>query len=255
MNTLAIAVPRELRDDASAPRLAPATAPTPSTPNLRPGHLGRPLQAPDLGQRSTGLIVVVAVHLAAGALLASGLAREAVNLVKKPLQMSLIPEVAPPPPPPPPKVERKIEPPKAQTPPPAYVPPPEVVPVAPAPPPPIVAVVAEPPPAAPAVIAPPPAPAPAPPPQPVAVKREIGLACPGYQAVLAQTLAEAYDRVGITGAVRTRFSVRGGQVQDVVPLSGPKEYFKYVQAAVKRMKCAAEGAEEVQVTLDVNFTS
>jgi protein TonB len=85
------------------------------------------------------------------------------------------------------------------------------------------------------------------------VRQEVSLACPGYQAVLAQVLEEAIDRVGIAGTVRTRLTVRGGQVVDVAFLSGPKEYTKYVQGAVKRMHCSAGGADEVQVPLDVNF--
>ncbi|HEX3141347.1 MAG TPA: hypothetical protein VHQ87_14900, partial [Rhizobacter sp.] len=123
---------------------------------------------------------------------------------------------------------------------------PDITPEAPPPPPVIQAVAPEPPPA-PVVIAPPP---PAP---PAIVKQEISLACPGYQNVLAQTLEEAFDRVGIVGTVRTLLKVRGSEVVDAVPVSGPKEYYKYVQSAIKRMRCSAGGAEEVQVALDVQF--
>ena len=183
--------------------------------------------------------------------LVSGLAQHVVDAVRKPIDMAIIAETPPPPPPPPPKVEKIVDRPKAATPPPAYVPPPEVVP--------------------------PPAP-------PRAddrrdrrraaaragrrraartgagaragrrvVRQEISLACPGYQAVLAAMLEDAIDRVGIAGTVRTRLTIRGGQVTDVAFLSGPKEYAKYVQSAVKRMKCSAGGADEVQASLDVNF--
>jgi protein TonB len=213
------------------------------------------LQAPAGSERGAGLAVVVAVHLAAGGLLASGLARDFVVAAKKPLQMSLIPE-QPVAPPPPPKLEKRVERPRPEVPPPppSYVPPPEVVPVAPAPAPVIVAVQTQPPAAPVAIAAPAPAPAPvAPSAPPAPVKREIGLACPGYQAVLAGVLAEAYDRVGVAGAVHTRFTVRGGQVVDVATLSGPPAYFKFVQAAVKRLRCSAAGADEVVVSLDVNF--
>jgi len=262
MNTLVLSGP--LQRPTARAAAAAANAARGAAPASADGHAAHPahptraalrtLQPPDLGQRGAGLAVVVAVHVAAGVLLATGLAREAVRLVSKPLQMHIIPEQVVPPPPPP-KLERKVvQRPRLQAPPPpAYVPPPEVAPLAPPPAPAIVAVQSTQP-----VPAPPPAPAPPPPappaPQVAVVKREIGLACPGYQGVLAQTLAEAYERVGINGAVRTRFSVRGSQVLDVTPLSGPKEYFKYVQAAVKRMRCAADGADEVQVTLDVSFT-
>lgn len=198
---------------------------------------------------STGLAVVVGLHVFAAWALASGLAREAVEVVKKPIQLAIVPEVAPPPPPPPPpKIEKIRELPKPQTPPPpAYVPPPEVVPVVPPPAPVITAVQAEPP-KEPVVIAPP-----APPAPPAVVKREISLACPGYQNVLANVLGDAFDRVGIAGTVRALIKVRGAQVVDAIPQSGPSQYYKYVQGAIKQMRCSAGGADEVQVTLDVTF--
>ena len=199
--------------------------------------------------RGTGLAIVAGIHVLFGWALVSGLAQHVVDAVRKPIDMAIIAET-PPPPPPPPKVEKIVDRPKAATPPPAYVPPPEVVP-APAPAAPtIVATAAEPPPAP--VVAAPPAPAPVPAP-PAVVKQEISLACPGYQSVLASMLEDAIDRVGIAGTLHTRLTIRGGQVTDVAVLSGPKEYAKYVQSAVKRMKCSAGGAEEVQASLDVNF--
>lgn len=200
--------------------------------------------------RGTGLAVVAGIHVLFGWALVSGLAQHVVDAVRKPIDMAIIAESPPPPPPPPPKVEKVVERPRAATPPPAYLPPPEVVP-APAPPAPtIVATAAEPPPAP--VVAAPPVPAPAPA-APTVARQEVSLACPGYQSALAAVLEEAIDRVGIAGTVRTRLTVRGGQVTDVAFLSGPKEYAKYVQAAVKRMHCSAGGADEVQVPLDVNF--
>ena len=200
--------------------------------------------------RGTGLVVVAGIHVLFGWALVSGLAQHVVDAVRQPIEMAIIPEAPPPPPPPPPKVEKLVQQPKAAVPPPAYVPPPEVV-LPPAPPAPTITATATEPPHEPQVVAPP-APAPAPE-KPAVARQEISLACPGYQAVLAQVLEEAIDRVGIAGTVRTRLTVRGGQVTDVAFLSGPKEYTKYVQAAVKRMRCSAGGADEVQVPLDVNF--
>lgn len=198
--------------------------------------------------RGTGLAVVAGIHVLFGWALASGLAQHVVDAVRKPIDMAIISETPPPPPPPPPKVEKIVARPKAATPPPAYVPPPEVTPP-PAPPAPAITATAAVPPPEPVVAA---APAPAPD-KPAVVRQEVSLACPGYQSVLASVLEEAIDRVGIAGTVRTRLTVRGGQVTDVAFLSGPKEYAKYVQAAVKRMHCSAGGADEVQVPLDVNF--
>ena len=185
--------------------------------------------------------------------LASGLARQAMAIVKKPIEVAIVTE-APPPPPPPPKIEKIAPSPRLAPPPPAYVPPPEVA-VTPPPAPVIQAVQAEPP-KEPVVIAAAPAPAapPAPPPQPVAVKREISVACPGYETILGSALEEAIDRVGLRGTVNTLIRIRGSQVVEVLPQSGPKEYHKYVTAAVKRMRCSAGGADEVQVMLPVVFS-
>jgi protein TonB len=208
-------------------------------------------QAGGGARRSTGLITVVLVHVLVGWLLASGLARKAVEIVKKPIEMAIIPEEVkpPPPPPPPPKIEKVRDLPKPP-PPPAYVPQPDVPVIA--PPAPVIQAVQPEPPKEPVVIAPPPPPV-VEPPKPVAVKQEISLACPGYQAVLAQSLEDAFDRVGIPGTVRTLIKVRGSQVVDVTPQSGPQAYYKYVQTAVKRMRCSAGGADEVLVSLDVSF--
>jgi len=203
--------------------------------------------------RVVGLAVVVGVHALIGWALASGLAQHVAEAIRKPIEASLLVDAPPPPPPPPPpKVVEKIrEVPKAVVPPPpAYVPPPVVTPP-PAPAEPVITATqaVPPPPPAPAVAPAPPAPAPA----PAVVKQEVSLACPGYQAVLAQGLQDAYDRVGVQGTVRTRLTVRGTQVVDAVPVSGPKEYYKFVQGAIKRMHCSAGGTDEVQVTLDVAF--
>ncbi len=214
-----------------------------------PGSLPAPPGAGG-GKRSTGLIVVVGLHVFVAWALASGLARKAVEIVKKPIEMAVIREAPPPPPPPPPKVEKIKEAPKLKPPPPAYVPPPDITPTAP-PPAPVIQAVQQEPPKEPVVIAPPPPPAPEP--KPVAVKQEISVACPGYQSVLAQALEDAIDRVGIEGSVRTLIKVRGSQVVDVLPQSGPKEYYKYLTAAIKRMRCSAGGDQDVQVTLDVQF--
>ena len=58
----------------------------------------------------------------------TGLARKAVQVIKKPLNATIIEEVKPPPPPPPPPPPKKIEPPKVQAPLQPYVPPPDIPP-------------------------------------------------------------------------------------------------------------------------------
>ncbi|MFM2119129.1 MAG: hypothetical protein RL722_597 [Pseudomonadota bacterium] len=216
-------------------------------------------------RRTTGLVVVVLLHLLIVWGLVSGLARKAVEVIKKPIEMKILEEVKlpppPPPPPPPPKVEKVTDlPPPVQAPPPPYVPPPEIQP----PPPPVAApaiqVTAPEPPPKPVEIKPPPPPAPpappAPPPPappPPAPKAEVGLACPGYQNVLRSALAGQYDRVGITGTVKVMIKIQGTQIVEVAPQSGPREYYRAVQAAVKRMSCTASGAAELIVPLEVAF--
>jgi protein TonB len=228
-----------------------------SLPNTRPTFRANPATT----RRGTGLVVVVALHVVLAWGLASGLATKAVEFVRKPIDLAIIPELTPPPPPPPPpKIVKLPDLPVQQTPPPpAYVPPPEVVPVV-VPPAPVIQAVQPEPPPAPVVIAPPPPPAPPPPApapvveaRPAVVKREISVACPGYQTVLAQLLEEASDRVGIAGTVQTLIKIRGSQVVDVTQQSGPKEYTKYLQTAIKRLRCSAGGADEVLVSLPVHF--
>ncbi|HEY8876049.1 MAG TPA: energy transducer TonB [Roseateles sp.] len=241
-----------LDDGRGAPRrIGPPSAPP--LPTRQPAH--RRLQPPGSGNRGTGIAVVVGLHVALGWALSSGMASKAVEVIKKPIEMALLTEAPPPPPPPPPPKVVKIEPVQKIAPPPAYVPPPEIAPAVTPPPAPIQAVQAQPP-KEPVVVAaaPAPAPVPAPPPAPAIVKREINLACPGYEAVLAGALEEAIDRVGLKGTVQTLIKIRGNQVVEVTPQSGPKEYYKYVQAAVKRMRCTAGGADEVQVSLPVIFS-
>jgi protein TonB len=139
------------------------------------------------------------------------------------------------------------------------VPPPEVQP----PPPPIAAPViqaiqqVEPPPK-PVEIKPPPPPAPpAPPPPapapPAVTKPEISVACPGYKDSLASSLAGVFDRVGVVGVVKVSFKIKGGQIVEVTPLSGPREYFRPVQNAVRRFSCTSSQSEEVQVTFEISF--
>lgn len=208
-----------------------------------------PLPAGLRAGRAPGLLTVVLIHALVFWALASGLARDVVELVKTPIEMVIVPEVVPPPPPLPPKIEKIRDVPKTP-PPPAYVPPPDITPLAPPPVPVIAAVQSAPPPIAPLVIEPPAPPAPA---RVEPARQEISVACPGYQAVIAEAMEAAFERVGIPGTVRTLLKVRGSQITDVAPQSGPKAYHKYLQAAIKRMHCSVGGDREVQVVLDVVF--
>src|SRR5215475_5144666 len=85
-----------------------------------------------------GIAAVILVHALVIYALVTGLARKAVEVIKKPLTATIVEEIKVPPPPPPPPPPKKIEVPKAPPPPEQpYVPPPDIPPPAPpAPPPP-----------------------------------------------------------------------------------------------------------------------
>ena len=78
-------------------------------------------QPKDSGNRLTGFVLVMLLHVVLVYALINGLARKIVDVVKAPLETKIIEEIKPPPdkqPPPPP--------PRLKTPPPPYIPPPEV---------------------------------------------------------------------------------------------------------------------------------
>jgi len=106
-----------------------------------------------------GITVVVLLHILVIYALVTGLARKAVEVIKKPLTATIIEEVKLPPPPPPPPPKRVIEPPKAQPVVQPYVPPPDIPPPQ-APSEPVISAPSITPPAEPHVIAPPAPPAP-----------------------------------------------------------------------------------------------
>src|SRR5471032_1401248 len=85
------------------PLHVPLPAPSPAAPQppvaialasapARPGARG-PSGA---SRRGTGLAVVVAVHVLLGWALASGLAQHVVDIVRKPIEMSIVAETPPP---------------------------------------------------------------------------------------------------------------------------------------------------------------
>ncbi|WP_287918430.1 energy transducer TonB [Tibeticola sp.] len=203
----------------------------------------------DPARRIKGIVIVVAVHALIGYVLISGMARQGLSLIKKPLEAVVIQEVIippPPPPPPPPKVVQKPEPsaPKVEAPPP-FVPPPDVpstVSNAPA----IVSTAT--PPAEPAPIAPPPPPAPVAPPAPPK-PRDIGVICPTQ--VTPEMPRKALQE-GIGGTVRAQARIQNGVVKEVTILSGPRVFHSAVKEAMLQYKCVSE-AQEVLAVQEFNF--
>jgi protein TonB len=184
----------------------------------------------------------------------TGLARKAVEVIKKPLNATIIEEIKlpPPPPPPPPPKKRIIEPPKARPPePPPYVPPPDIP--APTPPAPVIAQVAPTPPVEPPVIAPPPPPVVQAPPAPKpAVRRGISP---------VSRVEPTYPREAIRqnipkGRVVARLQIdEKGNVTDVRIMESdpPRVFDREVVRALSQWKFAAEGERYVG-EVEVNFT-
>jgi protein TonB len=191
--------------------------------------------------------VMVAFHALLGYALFSGLGAHVIEIVRKPLDATIIQEVKLPPPPPPPEQPRPPvkELPKL-APPPAYVPPPEVVsPAVPEPAPAITAVqtaepVAPPPPAAPAEPAPPAVP----------LRQDIAVACRGQ---VRPAIPERALEEGISGKVRAEVRIRGSRVVDVQIVSGPKVFHAAVRAALAQYQCQTRGGEDVLASQDFEF--
>ena len=203
-------------------------------------------QQRDPTKHAVGIVFVVAVHLFVIWALVTGLARKAVEVIKKPLTATIIEEIkVPPPPPPPPPPKRIVEPPKVQAPEP-YVPPPDI-PV-PAPAAPVITAVAPTPPPEPYVIAPPPPPVaapapPAPPPKP-AFRKDV-------KRLSGENLEypRAAIRAGVEkGKVVAQLKIdEKGNVYDVVIVSSdpPKYFDRTVIEGVKDWKYAADGTKYV----------
>ncbi|WP_198083559.1 energy transducer TonB [Variovorax sp. E3] len=177
----------------------------------------------------TGFGIVVLLHLLLGWALVSGLARRVVEVIKAPVEVSILPEAKPtPPPPPPPEPPPKRTPPprKAAPPPPSYVPPPEVS-VAPSPEPaPTITTTQVVPPPAPAVSAPAPA-APAPRPTGTAARIDVS-SCEKPEYPRAALRAEAI------GTTRIRFTIDAtGRVSkaEIERPSGPTREHRSLDAA------------------------
>jgi protein TonB len=196
-------------------------------------------------RRLIGFTAVVLLHLFLGYALVTGLARDALNIVKKPLEAKIIDEIKPPPPPPPPPPKEIKQPdmPKVQAPPPPFVPPPEIAPPA-TNAQSITATSNEAPPAEYKIAAPPP-PAAAPGP----ARTDIGVACP------TQTKPELPRKAlqdGVGGIVRAEALIVDGVVKEVTILSGPRVFHAAVRAAMLQYKCAS-GTGEVRATQEFVF--
>jgi protein TonB len=197
-------------------------------------------QQRDPGRHVIGIAFVVAVHALVIYALMTGLARHAIEVIKKPLNATIIEELKlPPPPPPPPK--KIVEPPKAAPQP--YVPPPDIPmpqtntePVISAP----TAVV----PTEPVVIAPPPVVvAPPAPPKP-AIRRGVSRLSGDYPEFPKAAIKAGVEK----GRVVARVMIdEKGNVSEVLIVSAEpaKVFDRAVIDALKTWKFSAEGEKYI----------
>jgi protein TonB len=208
-------------------------------------------QQRDPARHLIGIAFVILVHAIVIYALVTGLARKAIEVIKKPLSATIIEEIKPPPPPPPPPPPRKIiEPPKVQPIVQPYVPPPDI-PVPTTPSEPVISAVTPTPPAEPVVIAPPPVVAAPPAPKP-AVRKGL---------VPVEVIKPEYPREAIRAGVQGGRVVclldvdEKGNVIDVKIKSAepPRVFDREVVRTLMRWKFIPDG-EKYVAEVEINFT-
>jgi periplasmic protein TonB len=208
-------------------------------------------QQRDPARHIVGIGFVVLFHALLIYALITGLGKQMVEVIKKPLSATIIEEIkAPPPPPPPPPPKKIIEPPKVQVQQP-YVPPPDIPPPV-APSEPVIASVAPTPPPEPVAIAPPPVEAPpAPPPKP-AIRQ--GVSCGRMEK---PSFPREAIKAGVQkGQVHAILTIdEKGNVADVkITQAEPARVFdRVVRETLVEWKCAADGTK-YQASVEINFT-
>jgi periplasmic protein TonB len=197
-----------------------------------------------------GIAFVVLVHVLVIWALITGLGKQMVEVIKKPLSATIIEEIkAPPPPPPPPPPKKIVEPPKVQVQQP-YVPPPDIPPPV-APSEPVIASVAPTPPAEPVVIAPPVVEAPPAPPKP-AIRQGISCGRMDKPSFPREAIKSGVQK----GQVHAVLTIdEKGNVNDVKITSAdpPRVFDRAVKETLVEWKCAADGTK-YQASVEINFT-
>jgi protein TonB len=196
-----------------------------------------------------GIVVVILVHILVIYGLVTGLARKAVEVIKKPLNATIVEEIkAPPPPPPPPK---KIEIPKTPPPPQPYVPPPDI-PVPTMPSEPVIAAITPTPPPAPPVIAPPAPPPPPAPPKPAVRKGVVPISKPEMEYP-----RDALRKGIYSGRVVARLSIdEKGNVTEVkvVESNPPRVFDREVINTLMQWKFQGDGDKYIG-EVEIEFTA
>jgi protein TonB len=198
-----------------------------------------------------GIAFVVLIHALVIYGLMTGLARKAVEVIKKPLTATIIEEIKLPPPPPPPPPKKMIEQPKVQPPPQPYVPPPDI-PVPQPPTAPVIASITTAPPTEPVVIAPPvveapPAPAPKP-----AVRQGVSCSRMDKPTFPREAIKARVER-GKVDAILTIDEKGNVANVRIVSAEPPRIFDRAVQDTLIDWKCVGEGAK-YQASVEINFS-
>jgi len=199
-----------------------------------------------------GIAFVVLFHILVIYALMTGLASKAIQVIKKPLNATIIEEIKlPPPPPPPPPPPKRVETPKIQTPVQPYVPPPDIPPPV-APSEPVISAPTSVVPTEPAVIAPPVVAAPPAPPAKPSIRQ--GVSC---QKQDAPTFPREAIRARVEkGKVNVLMSIdEKGSVTDVRITSAdpPRVFDRVVHDTLMEWKCVGDGTK-YQASVEINFT-
>ncbi len=202
-------------------------------------------QQRDPRQHMLGTALVIGFHVILAYALLNGLARKVIDVVKKPLDVSLVEEIkAEPPPKPTPPPKQVVPQPKSEVPPP-FVPKVEVAVETPQPAPTITASNTPPEPAPPAPVA-----EPAPPP-PV----NVAVACPNHVSVRSKVpYPTQAQRQGISGDVLIEFTVApDGGVGGINVVRSSNAVFNAVSIdAVSQLRCVGQG-KNVRVRVPFSF--
>jgi periplasmic protein TonB len=209
-------------------------------------------QQRDPTRHMVGIGAVILLHVLVIWALMSGLGQNVIQIIKKPLNATIIEEIKlpPPPPPPPPPPKKIVEPPKVPPPIDTYVPPPDIPPPVTQVAPPITAVTPAPPPQEYKIEAPPPVVVQAPP-KP-AVRRGIAKISGDDPSYPREAIRAGVQK----GRVVARLSIdESGKVTDVnIISSDPRGVFdKVVRAALETWKFRAEGEKYVG-EVEINFS-
>jgi protein TonB len=197
-----------------------------------------------------GIAFVIVFHVLLIWALISGLGSKAIEIIKKPLNATIIEEVRPPPPPPPP-IKRIIEPPKMKVIQP-FVPPPDIpVPPPPVAPPPVIASVQTTPPPEPNVIAPPAPVAPPAPPKP-AIRQGVSCSTMDKPSFPREAIRKGVEKGQVIAVLTIN---EKGTVSDInIESENPPRVFeRVVRDTLAGWKCNAEG-QPYKARVEINFS-